>query len=567
MIILSIHDGHNASAALLIDGKIVGAVQEERFTRIKNDFTFPNRSIKWLLNSNHLYANNISKVVLCNHHMPYGANREQRKEIYRTNSNITKKIQYKIYSKVPIVKSTFVKIRKNRRIKELLKLNFKKSQIIFTEHHQLHAETAYFARGKFDEPVLVFTNDGSGDNLAGSVSIAENGEIKRIISIPKEDNLGSFYAMITYYLGMVPLEHEYKVMGLAPYTSQKNYQKAKEVFSNLYSIGKNDLKWKRTKRMPPPQQSYKFFKKLLNNVRFDIVSAGAQALIEEITSKWVHNVVKHTGIKNVIYSGGVVMNVKANKKIWELDNVDSFWAMPSGGDESNPIGGCYGAYYRETKDIDSIKPLNDMYLGPEFDETSLLENIDENKYQIKKLNGNASSIIADLLSNGEIVARSYGKLEFGPRALGNRSILADPSKRTNIKIINDMIKGRDFWMPFAVSLLDTFENRYIINPKHVNTEYMINTFDSTENINEIICGTHQYDKTTRPQIVRKSINNEYYEILNSFQKNTNIGGVMNTSFNLHGFPIILTHEHAFYVLENSGLYHLQVGNHLISKIK
>ncbi len=126
MIILSVHDGHNASAALLIDGKIVGAVQEERFTRIKNDFTCPHRSIKWLLNSNHLYAKDLSKVVLCNHHMPYEANREQIKEMYRTNSNITKKIQYKIYSKVPIVKSTFVKIRKNSRIKELLKLNIKK---------------------------------------------------------------------------------------------------------------------------------------------------------------------------------------------------------------------------------------------------------------------------------------------------------------------------------------------------------------------------------------------------------------------------------------------------------
>jgi carbamoyltransferase len=170
-----------------------------------------------------------------------------------------------------------------------------------------------------------------------------------------------------------------------------------------------------------------------------------------------------------------------------------------------------------------------------------------------------------LLSNGEIVARFKGRMEFGARALGNRSILADPSKREVIRTINEMIKNRDFWMPFAPSILVERRSEYLINPKNIESPYMIMSFDSTEKIDQIFAASHPYDKTVRPQVVNKDWNPEYYNILQEFERLAGRGAILNTSFNLHGYPIVCSPQDALQVFSDSGLEFMGIGDFLVKK--
>ena len=190
----------------------------------------------------------------------------------------------------------------------------------------------------------------------------------------------------------------------------------------------------------------------------------------------------------------------------------------------------------------------------------------ENIYEIKST-ANASSEVGKMVAEGEIVAICRGRTEFGARALGNRSIVADPSNPENVRTINDMIKKRDFWMPFAPSILDQNESDYIVNPKRITAPYMIITFDTTDRRNELVAALHPYDMTTRPQVVYEDWNPHYYSIIREFKNKTNIGGVLNTSFNLHGYPIVNSPEDAMFVLEESGLKHLLLDGYIVSKTK
>ena len=174
--------------------------------------------------------------------------------------------------------------------------------------------------------------------------------------------------------------------------------------------------------------------------------------------------------------------------------------------------------------------------------------------------------IANLLADGEIIARVCGRMEFGSRALGNRSILADPSNSETVKKINEMIKDRDFWMPFAATIMDTFVERYLINPKNFESRYMAIAMDAKkEHLSEIKAGTHPYDETVRPQILSKNQNESYYDLLEKFSKITGIGALLNTSFNLHGIPMVNTLADAMHVFENSELNHLVLDKYLIRK--
>lgn len=562
MIILGVHDAHNASAALLIDGKIVGAVQEERFTRVKNHHVFPLKSVEWLLSSNDIDPSDVAKAVLCGYHSARLGGRDSLKKGYSQSENLSAKLKMSFYYNTPLG-SVYRRMRKSERMTSLVNLGFRREQIAFEEHHHLHACAAYYSNGEYDEQVLVLTVDGQGDGLCGTVNVAEQSQIERIAEIPQSDSFGNMYGMITYIMGMTPLEHEYKVMGLAPYASKYTTELGKELFDGLFEIDSGSIVWKRRK-LPPALQGYRSYRRLLENVRFDTIAAGAQWLVENIMGRWVANCIQYTGLSNVVLSGGVGMNVKANKKIMEIPTLDSLFVMPSGGDESNPIGACYAQFVKEGGDISELKPLEDLYLGPEYSPEKLLHGIDENIYEIEST-ANACSEVGKMMAEGEIVAVCRGMTEFGARALGNRSILADPSNLENVRTINDMIKKRDFWMPFAPSILDQNESDYIVNPKRITAPYMIITFDTTDRRDELVAALHPYDMTTRPQVVYEDWNPHYYSIIQEFKKKTDIGGVLNTSFNLHGYPIVNSPEDAMHVFENSGLKHLLLDGHIVSK--
>ena len=261
------------------------------------------------------------------------------------------------------------------------------------------------------------------------------------------------------------------------------------------------------------------------------------------------------------------MNVKANQRIMELPEVDDVFIFPSCGDESNAIGCAYLKYaegkLRKGKEID-LSPLEDLYFGPEFTDTEIERVLGRYSYCYRKYS-NIEQAVAELLAAGQIVARFKGRMEFGARALGNRSILANPSYPQVIRIINEMVKNRDFWMPFAPSILDTRAKDYVKYNKSIHAPYMMIAVDSIDERNEIIAASHPYDHTIRPQIVYEKWNPDYYHLIKSFEGLTGIGAVLNTSFNLHGYPIVCSPEDALEVFRNSGLNYMALGNFLVEK--
>lgn len=266
------------------------------------------------------------------------------------------------------------------------------------------------------------------------------------------------------------------------------------------------------------------------------------------------------------------MNVKLNQKISELKEVKEVFFMPSCGDESTSIGAAFLGYLQTCRGRGikpKIAPIRDLYWGPDFSSKeieSFLKNEGfRKKYSIKKVD-DPERVVAKFLAKGKIVARLRGRMEWGARALGNRSILVHPSLTEIVPVLNEQVKNRDFWMPFAPSILAERANDYLINPKKIPAPYMIIAFLTTpRGRKELRAAIHPYDFTVRPQIVEKSRNESYYRLIKEFEKITGVGAVLNTSFNLHGFPIVLGPKEAIYVFENSGLEYLVLENYLICK--
>lgn len=584
MYILGIHDGHLATAALAKDGEIIACVSEERFTGVKNQAGIPAQSIKYCLDFANLKPDKVDLVVFGGKLLPpTNANKSVNSRVYSfiytpfkqlltlerkvsTNISFLRNFEDFLYFRLINYFSPFVQ---KQRINSLKKyFNFDSKKIVFLDHHLSHAYSVLYSSGFPDrkKPLLVFTCDGEGDGLSATVNIWRN---KRLLTISKTsmtNSLGNFYRSITKYLGMKPLEHEYKVMGLAPYVGNED-KKANEIYDKLKLLFEVDEKNLRIKTKVNSQLfKLGYLDKVLAPYRFDYVAYAAQRITEEVLARWVKVVINKTNIHDVLLSGGVFMNVKANQKIAKLKEVKNIFIMPSCGDESNAIG---AAYWGNLLINQPPKALKNLYLGPDFEEKEIERAINLHSgikfWQVKK-SRNINMEIAKLLATGNIVARCWGRQEWGARALGNRSILADPSKLELVQIINKMIKSRDFWMPFASTIIDVEKERYVKNPKKINAPFMIITFDTTEEgKKDLRAAIHQYDKTTRPQILERSVNPEYYEILEEFKKLTGRGAILNTSFNLHGYPIVSGPKEALDTFAKSGLLFLALGDYLIQK--
>lgn len=302
-----------------------------------------------------------------------------------------------------------------------------------------------------------------------------------------------------------------------------------------------------------PTDNYFWFKERLEGSRFDGIAGGLQKFTEEIMTEWAENALQNFKLDTIVFSGGLALNIKVNKAISELESVKNIFVPGAGGDESQSIG---SALYLVNKFEKSFKPPHHDYHGPLIDNVSLpilIHNYNlEKEFSIKQ---NISNLeIAEYLQTDLIVGRCCDRAEFGPRALGNRSILANPANIKNIIKINNQIKYRDFWMPFTPSILVERIDDYIINPKKILSPFMTVGFDSTELARkELAAAIHPSDYTVRPQFVDKRHNPSYHDLITQFQKLTGIGGLLNTSLNLHGEPIVGNARDAIHTLMNSEL--------------
>lgn len=565
--ILGLHDGHGAAAALLDRGRVVAAVQEERLTRIKNQGGLPYQAISDIFSMISVASSAIGKVALNGMYVTYDHwDPKPLLENYERSGRLSE--QLKQLLKGTFIDDIYQRSKARERTHQLAKIGFDNGRLAPVDHHTAHAAAAYYGSG-WQGTVLVLTCDGSGDRLSGTVSIGENGQLRRIASIPAHDSIGRLYSLVTYYMGMMPLEHEYKVMGLAPYVG--NPGKAREhapLFADLFEFNpQNPLVWRRHKGVPPMYSAYGLIRKLLYRQRFDLIAAGLQQFIEDMLTQWVRNCVRETGIRRVACSGGVFMNVKANKEILTLPEVEELFIFPSCGDETNSIGAAYWVYAQEclraNRPVD-IEPIGPIYWGGGFDdaeaEMALKEFKGRSRFRYKHIE-DIEHLAAETIASGEVVARAKTRMEFGARALGNRSILARADRMQVVRVINDMIKNRDFWMPFAPAVLAERAEEYYLKPKPMPAPYMIIAFDSRpETRDKYLAGQHPYDYTVRPQEVSESWNPDYYRLLKYYEEITGEGIILNTSFNLHGYPIVYQPTEAIDVFDRSGLRYLALGN-------
>ena len=406
----------------------------------------------------------------------------------------------------------------------------------------------------FGKDCLISTIDGGGDGFQQTTWTVKNKKLK-LLSKNNSCPLGKYWKIVCVLLSLKPHEHEYKVMGLAPYSKEKYTNEVFKEFKNLCKIKNFDIL---ENKLPKNYNSlYQYLNEKFINYRFDAISGGIQKYTEYLVTKFIKSALKKTNQKNFVASGGLYMNIKLNKAISEINNLKDIFISGSAGDESLSIGACY-YLSQNTKTY----PLKDLYLG--FKEEKInLKNFSKDLKIIKIKN--VKPIVTEL-SQGKIVGIFNDRAEFGARALGNRSILARPDLRGTIKKINEAIKNRDFWMPFAISILKEYHKEYIINPKSLRSPHMTMGFDTNKkNLNKIFSGTHPYDETVRPQILERNFNLKYYDLIKNFYHKTKIPALLNTSLNLHGKPTVSNLKQAIYTLRNSKLDCLVINYEYILK--
>ncbi|MDA9134160.1 hypothetical protein N9J34_01475 [Candidatus Pelagibacter ubique] len=603
-IILGINWEQNSTAALMIDGAVVACSSEERFSRIKNDERYPKKAIDWVLKTSNIKPSQIHHVcfisnvwspnyILTRHYTNFSIEdyiKEQKKYWYPKIYNNKKldylkifksKIDFKQYPSKTFWKDIFNNLKNkdahvsNKNIiqygKEIrtkvithhLKIDSKK--IDFIDHSFGHACYAFFGVKK-NKKALILTLDAFGDYINYSAHKFE--VIKKKILINKIISGNNFiiarlYRYITLILGLKPNEHEYKVMGMAPYCKPKYFLPILKKFKKYQTV-----KRKKFLNLKMPKDLYFSIKEELDGKRFDAISGALQQYTEFLIEKWLLSLNK----KNIpiAIAGGVALNVKSNYNLTKKFKDIMVPASPD--DSSQAMGACFAKHinlYNNKKVFDLPTPINQVYLGYEINEDETFKII--KKYNLNKkfkiVSKNKNKIAAQNLAQGKIIARAVGKAEFGARSLGNRSILADP-RNINIKeVINEKVKNRDFWMPFAATVLEkNYKKYFVIKDDIKNYKFMTKCLDTNKiGKTDLRAALHPYDKTCRPQILIKGENKDYEDLLLSFEKITGVSALLNTSFNLHGEPIVNNAEDAIKVFLKTDLDGLILDKYLILK--
>jgi carbamoyltransferase len=566
--ILGIHDGHNCGATLARGGAIVASVSEERLVRRKNAIGYPRRAIEEVLRIGGVRAEDLADVVYASLFMHTASHLEDISQWYAVGmeEQIADARRPAEYGR------SIFETRKRERIAQAADhLGVPASRISFVEHHLAHLAAAYFTapRDEAGRPVLGLTLDGAGDGLCATVSICRGSRIERIASTGRDASIGKIYSRVTYLMGMTPWEHEYKLMGLAPYADPARAEEAAGRLHKLVGLSDDGLTFA-LKTDLSTNYCYRYLRGELERVRFDTIAGATQRFTEDMMTEWVRGCIAKTGIPDIVCGGGVFMNVKANMLIAQMPEVRSIYVMPSASDESLSVGACLARFYQLDHEADlRASRLSHLYLGGRDDGAGEAAAVEDARLSLQlgvTQPPDMNRAIADLLAAGEIVAVCRGAMEWGARALGNRSILSSADDVRRIDRINQMIKLRDFWMPFAPSIKAEAAGRYFEPIKGIDYSFM--TFAAPtrpETYEHIVAGTHPKDRTIRPQVVTRAANPDYHAVIEEFERLSGRGAVLNTSFNLHGEPIVATAKDAIRVMAASDIQHLALNGHLLSK--
>lgn len=562
MIILGIHHGHDSSAALVVDGNVVADAQEERFNRLKHSADYPRRSIEFCLKKAGLKTIKDVDVIAWS-----------GKKIPRLDAHILG-IEPKLSNKD--LKSSIKKlVRKDEDHSAKLPVYFpdmaisSDTEVVELEHHLAHAASAYFTK-RNAEKCLIFSIDGFGDDVCTSVWQGEGNSIIPLQKLGKEASIGWAYSIVTEGLHWIHGDGEGKTMGLAPYGDPK---KCMGVLDHLFpefdgvnlkkrtSYGKIDT-WMFSSAYQWHLEEATKVEELVEQYGRENIAAEVQRKLEEIILAYVRAWIEKTGIRNIAFTGGLFLNVKLNQRIWEIrdDLIEDQYIFPNPGDSGLSVGAALYAYYRGNPFYGSS--FSDLYLGPEYSNDEIEKILSNCKLSYEKCE-NPSLKAAKMLADGKIIAWFQGRMESGPRALGNRSILMSPLKQENKDTINERVKYREGFRPFCPSLLWESRDDYLVDSR--DEPFMITSFNVVASQVSNIPAVVHVDNTARPQMVKKESNEKYWNLINEFGKLSGHTIVLNTSFNVKGEPIVCNPADAIKCFYTNGLDALFLGNYLVQK--
>ncbi|GHU55917.1 carbamoyltransferase [Bacteroidia bacterium] len=573
---------HNSGVALLKNGEIIFASDEERFTRIKNESLFPFNALDAMYKETGVTPEQIGYVA-----MP------DRKPLWQLRKII--KYIVKTYFETGIFASNYLResLKRTLQLRRLLPDNLRHCKTFFIEHHIAHAASTYYSAPWTNSTII--TVDGSGDfSMSGIISVGQSNKIEVVKRLNGFYSPGIYYMIITEILGFISGRHEGKVTGLAAFGKPiEELQKQFEIFLkydtnkldffsknvafeindyiskhwvNGYNpeLGTNSFAEQEYQRMK--QQQLSTFRIPLKKYSREDIAFAAQNRLEQVVTEHVKSVVDKTQIKNVCVAGGIFANVKLNQKIRELDNVANLFVYPAMNDSGLSVGSAQYVHHNILNNDFSGKPPTTLYLGIDSNANEQVESLLKSK-NIRYLQpANIEKKIAEALSENKTVAHFYGKSEYGPRALGNRSIFAPATDSSINDSLNKKLHRTEF-MPFAPIILKDFADEMLVdwNENEHNSRFMTITYDVTEKMKIIAPATVHIDGTARPQVISQTDNERSYNILNEYYKMTNIPVLINTSFNLHEEPIVNMPEDALKILEQNAVDVLVINNFYIEQ--
>mgnify|MGYP001172975536 FL=1 len=557
---------HDSAAALLKNGAVIAAVEEERFSRKKFDDGFPKLAIEWCMKETGVKSHEIDLVSFYD---------KPVLKFERLLDNYIAVAPRGLMSFLDVIPKW---IHKRLWIKDEIKKHLKdfSGEIIFPEHHMSHSAYAFYT-SPFTEAALLNV-DGVGEWATTSFGIAKNNSITMTNDIRWPHSLGLFYSAFTYFLGFKVNEGEYKLMGLSSYGKPKFYDEIVDKIIDVKDDGSIHLNMKYFAFTHDKVMTNQKFSDLFgieprkesestSQIHFDL-GASAQKVLEDVLLKMANHIHIKTKMKNLCLGGGVALNGVANYRLLKESPFENIHIPPSPGDAGSAIGCAQYAFFIHQKQKRIIEQNHatrireNVYLGPSFDEDSITKFLDAKKIKYEKLS--RQSLLektAKKISDGNIVGWYQGKMEWGPRALGNRSILADPRNSTMKDILNEKIKHRESFRPFAPSVLEEFSSDYF--EIDIPSPYML-MVAKVKQPEKIPAVTH-VDGTARLQTVSKESNPLYYELINQFYKITEIPIIINTSMNVMGEPIVNTPSDAYNMILKTDMDYLVLGNNFISR--
>lgn len=576
---------HDSAACLIEDGKIIAAAQEERFTRKKHDFGFPINAINFCLNYAGITSSNLELISFYD------------KPFLKFERILETYLQFVPKGIKSFIKAMPLWVKQKIWMKEYIKkeLNYE-GKIIFPEHHFSHAASAFYPSPFKDAAIL--TMDGVGEWTTTSFGVGKDNKIKLYADIKFPHSLGLLYSAFTYFTGFRVNSGEYKVMGLAPYGEPKykdiilkelidvkddgSFRMNMDYFNYPVGLKMTNAKFNKLFGGEPRKPESKLTQREMDLAR------SVQEVTEEIVLKLGRHVFKETGMNNLTLAGGVALNCVANGRLLKEGPFDKIWIQPASGDAGGALGAALSGwynYFEQSREIEQSKDLQyGSYLGPEFSNDEIEVFLIKNDITFEKIiREEIPQKISDLIAEENVIGWFQGRMEFGPRALGARSILGDARSPKMQKHMNLKIKFRESFRPFAPSVLaeevsnyfDTdVESPYMLlvasvkNKKQKSIEDDGNNYIGFEKLNiirsEIPAVTH-VDYSARIQTVHQETNKLYYELIKKFNDDYGCPVLINTSFNVRGEPIVCTPDDAYKCFMRTNMDYLLIGNYLLKK--